>query len=87
MDLGRIKLTGNSLCVCYLCIEMPSLAPCCPKTSEEQLCPGTKAAKRGPEVAPVTIGVSTSGLTRAEESRWDFAVLRSLGAGLDTMGR
>lgn len=66
---------------------MLPLALCCPKTSEELLCPGMTATKRGPEVVPVTTGVATSRLTRAEESRWDFAALGSLGAGLDTKGR
>lgn len=87
MDLGRIRLTGNSLCACYLGTEMPILAPHCPKTAEELLCPGTKTAKRGPEVAPVTTSVSTSRLTRSEESSWDFAAVGSLGAGLDMRGR
>lgn len=51
MDPGRTELRINSLCVCYRCTDMPSLALCCPKTSEELLCPETGAAEKGPEGA------------------------------------
>lgn len=86
MDLGRIELRGKSVCLLPLHRNATS-GSLLPKDLLRSCSAQKQKQQRRGQKLPMTTGVSTSRLTRAEENKWDFTALESLSAGLDTRGR